>query len=51
MAHLDQSNSLLEADVFVFTQFFLDGVKQVDGGIELVMATFIQMIKLAQYGK
>jgi hypothetical protein len=51
MAHLDQSNSLLAADVFVFTQFFLDGVKQVDGGIELVMATFIQMIKLAQYGK
>jgi hypothetical protein len=41
----------LEADVFVFTQFSQDGVKQVDGGIELVMATFIQMIKLAQYGK
>jgi hypothetical protein len=32
-------------------QFSLDGAKQVDGGIELVMATFIQMIKLAQYGK
>jgi hypothetical protein len=51
MAHLVQSNSLLAADVFAFTQFFPDGVKQADGGIELVMATFIQMIKLAQYGK
>jgi hypothetical protein len=51
MAHLVQSNSLLVADVFASMQFFQDGAKQVDGGIELVMATFIQMIKLAQYGK
>jgi hypothetical protein len=51
MAHLDQSNFLLVADVFAFTQFYRDGVKQVDGGIELVMATFIQMIKLVRYGK
>jgi hypothetical protein len=51
MALLVLSNSLLPENVFVFTQFFLDGVKQVAGGIESAMAIFIQMTKHAQYGK
>jgi hypothetical protein len=51
MALLVLSNSLLLESVFAFTQFSLAGVKQVVGGTELVMATFIPMIKHAQYGK
>jgi hypothetical protein len=51
MALLVLSNSLSLESVFVFTQFFHGGAKQVVGGTELVMATFTPMIKRAQYGK
>jgi hypothetical protein len=51
MAHLVQSNLLSPENAFAFTQFSLGGAKQVVGGIELVMATFIPMIKHGQYGK
>ena len=46
MALLVLLNSLLLESVFAFTQFFRGGVKQVVGGTELVMATFIQIWKV-----
>jgi hypothetical protein len=44
-------NLALPENAFAFMQFSHGGAKQVDGGIELVMATFILMIKHGQYGK
>jgi hypothetical protein len=51
MADLRRSNSLLEADVFVSTQCYRGGVKQVDGGIALAMESFDPTIKRVHYGK
>jgi hypothetical protein len=45
------SNLPLGAGAFVYMQCFLDGVKQADGGIALVMASTDQMIKHAHSGE
>ena len=45
------SNSPLKVSVFVSMQSYLDGVKQVDGGIALAMESFALMIKRAHSGQ
>jgi hypothetical protein len=51
MADLRRSNSPLGVNVFAFTQSYLDGAKQVDGGIALAMENFDPTIKHEHYGK